>query len=376
MELISEMKIRCKTQVLIEYSNIAVKAVSNKTTLPILECLLLTADDDGFRIVANDLELGIETNQIEAEIIENGCVALNAKVYMDIIRKLPGDDVLIESDSQDITVIRSNKTEFKIFGYPGLEFPLLPMVEKNSEYPVNALMFKNMIRQTIFSVSTDEYKAALMGEQFKIEGETLRLVAIDGFRLALKETRIDSADRNEEVIIPAKSLNELNKILPSDKDSVIYVYITDKHILFELKECRIVSRLIEGEFIKYDNFFKRDFNTLVTVKRDYLIDSLERAMLIAKGNVKINSVKLRISNDLIEVTSKTETGVFYDEIGVEIDGIDIEIGFNPRYLVDALKALETELVIMQFTSPLTPCIIKGQDDEDSVYLVTPLRLMG
>ena len=369
------MKIMCKTSAIVEYSNIAVKAVSNRTTLPILECILLIADDDGFRLVANDLELGIETNQIEAEILKHGSVALNARVYMDIIRRLPGEDVLIEVGEQFLTTIKSNKTDFKIYGHPGDEFPLLPKVEKNSEYAINSATLKNMIKQTIFAVSTDEYKIAMTGEQFKIDGNTFKLVAVDGFRLALKETTIDK-DGQEEVIIPSKSLNELNKILPSDKDSVTYVYITDKHVLFELKECRIVSRLIEGEFIKYDSFFSNDFKTLVTVNRDYLVDSLERAMLISRGPMKINSVKFKIGSDIIEVTSKTEAGVFYDEIAVEVDGIDLEIGFNPKYLIDALKAIETDNVVMQFTSPLTPCIMQGQGEEDGRFLVTPLRLMN
>jgi len=321
------------------------------------------------------LELGIETNQIEAEVLEKGSVALNARVYMDIIRRLPGESVEIEVDSQDVTVIKSNKTEFKIYGHPGDEFPLLPKVEKNSEYEINAISLKEMIKQTIFAVSTDEYKIAMTGEQFKIEGKMLKLVAVDGFRLALRNIEIGK-EGNEEIIIPSKSLNELNKILPSDKESLIFVYITDKHVLFELKECRIVSRLIEGEFIKYDNFFSNDFKTLVTVNRDFLIDSLERAMLISKGPMKINSVKLKIENDMIEITSKTETGVFYDEIAVEVDGLDLEIGFNPRYLIDALKAIEADNVVMQFTSPLTPCIMQGQDEENGRYLVTPLRLMN
>jgi len=369
------MKIMCKTSAIVEYSNIAIKAVSNRTTLPILECVLLIADDDGFRLVANDLELGIETNQIEAEVVEQGSVALNARIYMDIIRRLPGEDVTIETQAQNVTVIKSNKTEFKIYGHPGDEFPLLPKVEKNSEYAINSVMLRNMIRQTIFAVSTDEYKLAMTGEQFKIDGSQLKLVAVDGFRLAMKETTIDK-EGYEEVIIPSKTLNELNKILPSDKDSVTYIYITDKHVLFELKECRIVSRLIEGEFIKYDNFFSNDFKTLVTINREYFIDSLERAMLISKGPMKINSVKLKIENDAVEITSKTETGVFYDEIAVEVDGVDLEIGFNPKYLVDAFKAIETENVVMQFTSPLTPCIMQGKGEEGGRFLVTPLRLMN
>jgi DNA polymerase-3 subunit beta len=339
--------------------------------------MLFIADDDGFRIVANDLELGIETGAIDAEIIEKGSVALNAKTIMDIIRNLPGETVSIESDSQDITMIKSGTSEFRIYGFPGDEFVMLPNVEKHSEYALNAHIFKNMIRQTIFAVSTDEYKATLMGEQFKVENGKLKLAAIDGFRLALKETAIENADdRAEEIIIPAKSLNEIFKILPSDKDSVIYVYVTTKHVLFELKDCKIVSRLIEGEFIKYENFFKKEFSTLVTCKREHIINSLERSMLISKGPAKINSIKLKIGDEKIEVTSKTETGLFKEEIAVEVDGTDMEIGFNPRYLVDALKVLEHENVLMQFTSPLTPCIIKGQDDEDGVYLVTPLRLLN
>ena len=371
------MKIMCKTSAIVEYSNIAIKAVSNRTTLPILECVLLIADDDGFRIVANDLELGIETNQIEAEIIEQGCVALNARVYMDIIRRLPGEEILVESDAQDITIIKSNKTEFKIYGHPGDEFPLLPKVEKNTEYAINSVILKNMIKQTIFSVSNDEYKLAMTGEQFKIKGDSFKLAAVDGFRIALRETTLEeNKDGDEEIIIPAKTLNELNKVLPSDKDITIYVYITDKHVLFELQECRIVSRLIEGEFIKYENFFQNEFKTLVTANKDYLIDSLERAVLISKGPVKINSVKLKIENDMIEITSKTEAGVFYDEISVEVDGVDLEIGFNPKYIIDALKAIDEETVILQFNTNLTPCIIKGQGSDDGRYLVTPLRLLN
>ena len=376
------MKILCKTSAVIEYSNIAVKAVSNRTTLPILECVLLIADDDGFRIVANDLELGIETNQIEAEIDRQGRVALDARIFMDIIKRLPGDEVAIEADDKHITLIKSNKTEFKIFGHDGDEFPLLPLVHKEQEYAVNAGVLKNMIRQTIFAVSTDEYKAAMTGEQMRIADGALKMAAVDGFRLAIREEAMKDEEVREavEVIVPAKALGELIKILPGDEEAVVYVYFTEKHVLFELDQCRIVSRLIEGEFIQYEHFFGSEYKTVVIADRDLLIDVLERAVLISKGSGRVTTVKVKIGDEAVEVTSKTDTGIFYDEITAEIDGEELEIGFNPKYLLDALKAVDVPVVLLQFSTALSPCVIQGYTDgaadAGGRYLVTPIRLQG
>jgi len=374
------MKIVCKTSLLNEYSNIAFKAVSNRTTLPILECVLLIADDDGFRIVANDLEIGIETNQIEAQIIKNGKVALDAKIYMDIIKRLPGEEVTIETDEKNITLIKSNKTEFKIFGHDGEEFPLLPAIQKETEYTVNAGLLKNMIKQTIFAVSTDEYRAAMTGEQFIIKDGTLKLAAVDGFRLAIREENLLQEKEKIEVIIPAKTLGEVFKILPSDEETEVYVYATEKHVLFELSECRIISRLIEGEFIQYEHFFGNENKTIVIADRGLLINGLERAVLISRVSLKATMVKLKIENEKIEIAAKTETGVFYDEVEAEVDGVDLEIGFNPKYIIDALKAIEKQYVVIQFSTPLSPCVIQGYEngeiDSSGRYLVTPIRLQS
>jgi DNA polymerase-3 subunit beta len=374
------MKILCKTQSLLEYNNIVSKAVSTRTTLPILECILLCADDDGFRLLSNDLELGIETNQIEAEVSEKGSVALDARVYMDIIRRLPNEEVTIETTPQDITTIKSGKTEFKIFGLPGVEYPLIPKVEKNEVFALPSHIFKNMIKQTIFAVSTDDMKPTMMGEKLTIHDNTLTLAAVDGVRLAVKTAPVEPKNgdlnlENAEIIIPAKTLNEVYKILPNDEESMLYMYITDKHVLFELDECRIVSRLIGGEFINYDVLFNDDFKTLITINREYLIDALERAMLISR-NMKKNYVKLSVTEETVTITSRTDTGVFTDEISAEIDGNDLEIGFNPWYLTDALKAIETDTVNLQMMSSISPCIIKGVNDDTGKYIVTPVRLMG
>lgn len=367
------MKIVCNKNILLEYINIVLKAVSNRTTLPILECILLIADENGFRLIGNDLELGIETKQIDAEIIETGCVALDSKIFSEIVRRLPGETVSINSDNNNITIIKSNKSEFKILGQNGDEFPFLPQVEKDSKYIIPAKDFKNMIHQTIFSVAVNDSKAVMTGELLEIKGNQMKMVAVDGFRISLRVQNIKTENIDMQCVIPAKTLNELSKLFGNDDTDEILIYFTFKHILFETDNCIVVSRLLEGDFINYENVFTDEHTTFITVDREFLIDSLERASLISK-DVKKNPVKLNISQDNLVITSNTEAGTSYEELPVELDGIDIEIAFNPKYLIDALKVMEDEKITMQFTTPLSPCIIKGRDTDLYKYLVLPLRL--
>lgn len=369
------MKIICERSLLLDYINIVLKAVSNRTTLPILECILLVADESGFRLVGNDLELGIETKQIKAEIIEQGSVALDSKIFSDIIRRMPGEQISISSDNKNITVIKSNKSEFKILGQNGGEFPFLPQVEKESEYTIPAKSLKEMIHQTIFSVAVNDSKAVMTGELLEIKDNQIKMVAVDGFRISLCVQNIKTENIDVKCVIPAKTLNELSKLFGGDDASTTQIYFTSKHILFETDNCIIVSRLLEGDFINYENVFTDEYTTLITIDRDLLLDGLERASLISK-DAKKNPVKLNISGDTLVITSNTEAGTSYDELPIELDGIDIEIAFNPRYLIDALKVMDDEKLTMQFTTPLSPCIVKGLENETYKYLVLPLRLKG
>ncbi|MDR3239860.1 MAG: DNA polymerase III subunit beta [Clostridiales bacterium] len=364
-------------EILLENLSIVSKAVSSRSTMPILECVLISAEDQ-VRLTGNNLEMGIETAGMDADITEQGSVALEAKIFLEIIRKMPGDTVSFQSDANHLTKLKSGRAEFKILGLPGDEFPVLPKVPKELGYTVSASIFKDMIRQTIFSVALEESKPVLTGELLHIKDGIMHLVSVDGFRISYRceqqETLMESDAQN--VVVPAVSLNELARVLPAaganEKDEMRF-YFTDKHILFETNQYTLVSRLLEGEFIRYNQIFNEDFTTLVSVERAQLLQSLERASLIARENRK-SPVKLSIEQDSIVITSSTELGASYDEVSAEIDGVTLEIAFNPRYLIEALKAIDEERVLITFTGALSPCIIKSKENENFKYLILPLRL--
>ncbi|MDL2248434.1 DNA polymerase III subunit beta [Tyzzerella sp. OttesenSCG-928-J15] len=338
-----------------------------------MECILLTADSKGLKMISNDLEMGIETSYIEAEIIETGSIAIEAKMFFEIVRRLPDEGwVLLETLENNIVNIKCGKSEFKIMGQNGDEFPVLPDIEKINEYKISSNTLRNMIRQTIFSVSVDESKPVLTGELFEIEENTLTIVAVDGFRVSYRNEVLEGENENITVVVPSKTLSEISKILPQN-DETISMYFTDKHILISMEECLVVSRLLDGEFLKYKQIFTSDYNTIVKCERDELLKSLERASLISKETKK-NPVKLSIEGDVIKITSNTEMGTSYDEIMTETEGDDISIAFNPRYLIDALKVIDDKFIHMQFTTPLSPCIIRGEEPLNYKYLVLPLRI--
>jgi len=367
------MQIVCDKQVLLEYINIVSKAVSPRTTLPILECVLLVADENGFRMLGNDLELGIESGAIEATVIEQGSVALDARMLGEIVRRLPGTTATIQTDDKFVTTIKSGKSEFKIAGQSGSEFPFLPAVEQTEPYVISAVELKNMIRQTIFSVSTDDTKPALTGELLEIKNNVVKLVSVDGFRISLRLLRPEAECGNLRAIIPAKTLNELSKILPGDNDAMVSIFHSERHILFALDQFILVSRVIDGDFISYENVFTDDYTTMISVEREIFVDALERASLIISKVARRDSVRIKIAEGQAIITSKTDIGASYDELPITQDGLDLDIAFNPRYLIDALKAMEAEVVELQFTTPLSPCIIKGEGCDLQKYLILPVR---
>lgn len=368
------MKIICKKDILINNINIVSKAVSSKTTLEILECILLTADTKGFRLIANDLEIGIETSNIDAEIEETGSVALEAKFFSEIIRNLPEDEVTIEVDDKNVTLIKSGKTEFKVLGRNAEEFPRLAEIEKENKYSINPVIFKNMVRQTVFSVSLDESKPVLTGELLEIKNESFNIVSIDGFRVSFRKTDIDPSYNDISVVVPAKALSEISKILTDKEDGMLNIYFTDNQILFELDSCVMIARLLEGEFIKYDQIFTDDYTTRIEIDKTMLLRSLERASLISKDNKK-TPVKLKIEQDgNVIITSNTDISNSYEELKSEIEGKELTIAFNPKYLIDALKVIDESVVAIHFMTDLSPCIIKSINNDSYKYLILPLKL--
>lgn len=368
------MKFTCDKNVLISNINIVSKAVSSRTTLPILECILLSATESGLKMTGNDLEMGIESSYIEAQIMEKGSIALEARLFSEIVKRLPDDGwVLIEVMEDNLVIIKCGKAEFKIMGLSGDEFPLITSVEKNNKYSIEGHVLRDMIRQTIFSVSLDESKPVLTGELFEIENNILKLVAVDGFRVSFRSSVLESENNDISVVVPAKTLNEMSKILPTDPGALVSLYFTDKHMLIQMDDCTMVSRLLDGEFLKYKQILEVDSSTVVKVDRSELLKSLDRASLISKETKK-NPVKLDIERDMVKISSNTEMGTSYDELSVEADGETLSIAFNPRYLIDALKAIDDEFVNMLFTTALSPCIIRGDEDSSYKYLILPLRV--
>lgn len=365
------MKLTCNRNSLLNAINIVSKAVSSRTTLPILECILLDAGED-FKLTANDLELGIETAPIEAEIDETGKVALEAKLFSEIIRKVNGENVKIEVNDKNEAVITSGTSEFKIIGQNGEEFPSVPTVSKSVYYSVKQSELKDMISQTIFSVSLDESKPVLTGELIEIKGSSMNIVAVDGYRISFRKSEITSS-KDASVIVPSKTLREITKILSSEEEDMALIYVTEKHILFDLGGNMIVSRLIEGEYIKYSQTFTDEFKTRIVINKSDMVAALERASLISRDARKI-PVKLDITKEKIVITSQADMGTAYEEVYAEVTGDALKIAFNPKYLIDALRAVDDEKVAVQFNSSLSPCIIKPEEGDSYKYLILPLRM--
>lgn len=367
------MKLTCSRESLLNAINVVSKAVSSRTTLPILECILLTANDDGLKLTANDMELAIESSFIEADVDEGGKLALEARFFSDIIRKVDGDEVTISSDEKNIASISCGKSEFKISGQDGDEFPPIPEVEKNVKFVISQNDLRNLIRQTIFSISQDESKPILTGELVEIEDDMMDLVSVDGYRISYKKAELVQSSGSKRAIVPGKSLGEIAKILSQDEDEKAVLYFTDNHIMADINGNIVVSRLIQGEFIKYQQSFTNDYRTSARINRLKMLDSLERASLISRDSRKI-PVKMEISGDNIIITANAETSTAYEEVAAEVDGDKLTIAFNPRYLMDALRAIDDEEVYMHFNTSLSPCVFKPVEGDEYKYLVLPLRI--
>ena len=364
----------CNRENLLNNINIVLKGVSNKSTLPILECILITVYKNNFKLTSNNLELGIETNLIEADVKEEGKIAIEAKIFFDIIKKLNGTTITLKKDEHNNLVIKSKHSKFKISIIESNDFPSIPVIKKENEYIMYQNDLKNMIKQTIFSIAQDESKPILTGELIEIYDKHINIVSVDGYRISYKKSKlIKDNNNNTSVIIPGKILNEISKILSNDPNEEISIFIGEKHVLFDLGICIIVSRVIEGEYIKYKQSFFDDFKTKIFISRTEFIAGLERAILISRDVKKI-PVKLEIKENKIIINSNSELGTSYEELTVECDGDNLNIAFNPKYLIDALKVIEEDKISIQFTTSLSPCIITSIEYDDYKYLILPLRI--
>ena len=365
------MKIQCTRSNLLNGLNIVSKAVPNKTTMSILECVLLEAGKDGLILVSNDMEMGIET-RVEAEIITPGAICLEAGIFMDMIRKLPENDVFIETDETMKTTIRCEKAIFRLMGRSNEEFSYLPEIERFDSVVISQLTLKDIIRQTIFSISTNESNKVMTGELLEINGNQLRLVSLDGHRVSIRKVELKNSYPFAKAIVPGKVLSEISKILSDNEEKDVAIYITGKHIIFEFDETVVVSRLIDGEYFKIEQLLSTDYETRVKIRKRELMECLERATLLVREGDK-KPVVMDIRDEQMMLRLNSTLGSMNDELEIAKQGKDLVIGFNPRFLNDVLRVIDEDEINVFLVNYKSPCFIKDAQ-ESYIYLILPVNL--
>lgn len=364
------MKLICSKTNLQKGVNIVSKAVPTRTTMAILECILIDASTNEIKLTANDMELGIET-KIEGEIIERGIIALDAKIFSEIVRKLPDSEIVIETDASFKTSISCEKAQFNIVGKSGEDFSYIPYIEKNEPIILTQFTLKEVIRQTIFSISDNDSNKLMTGELFEINENQLRVVSLDGHRISIRFINMKNHYDHKKVVVPGKTLQEISKIIPGNVEENVEIYISDNHIMFQFESTTVVSRLIEGEFFKIDQMLSSDYETKVTVNKRELLDCIDRSTLLVKEGEK-KPIIMGVNNNNMELKINSFIGSMHEEIDVVKEGKDILIGFNPKFFIDALRVIDSDEVSLYMVNPKAPCFIK--DDEGKyIYLILPVN---
>lgn len=367
------MKLVCSKSNLLNGVQIVSRAVPNKTTMSILECILIDASNGIITLTANDMDLGIET-VIDGDILEKGIIALDAKIFLEIVRKLPDSLIRIESDSSFRTVITCEKAKFTIAGKSGEDFSYLPVVEKEDSIVISQFSLKEMVRQTIFSISDNDSNKMMTGELFEINGDEMRLVSSDGHRISIRRLQLRESYAPKKVVVPGKTLNEVSKILSGGSDSDLIIYITAKHMVFEFDKTVVVSRLIEGEYFSIDRMLSGDYETKVRINKREFLECIDRATLLTREGDR-KPIVINISDEGMTLRIDSALGSMNEDIEIEKQGKDLMIGFNPKFLIDALRVIDDEEVDLYMVNPKAPCFIKNEE-ESYIYLILPVSLVA
>ena len=364
------MKFVCSKSNLLTGVQTVSKAVPSKTTMSILECILIDTTKGNITLTANDMELGIETI-IEGNIIEKGIIALDAKIFLDIVRKLPDSDITVEVDSSLKTTITCEKAKFNIIGKSGEDFSYLPQIERSDSVLLSQYTLKEVIRQTIFSIADNDNNKIMSGELFEINENELKVVSLDGHRISIRKIELKNSYPHNKVIVPGKTLNEISKILYGDADKDVNMSFTSKHVVFEFDNTTVVSRLIEGEYFKIDQMLSSDYETKVKINKKEFLDCIDRATLLVKEGDK-KPIIINITDDNMELKINSTVGSMNENIDIAKSGKDLMIGFNPKFLIDALKVIDDEEIDIYLVNPKAPCFIRDSAGK-YIYLILPVN---
>ncbi|MBP3656032.1 MAG: DNA polymerase III subunit beta [Clostridia bacterium] len=366
------MRFTCDTNELNASLSVVSRALAVRSPKPILEGILFESCDEGLRLTCTDLALGIET-VIPAVFAEEGRVVLPGKLLCEIVRKLPADTVEFRISDRLQTTIRSASFRTTITGLDPVEYPELPGVEGQS-FSMPQSMLRDMIGHTLFAIAVDESRPILTGCLLEIGADEMRVVALDGFRLAMRREAISGPAAGVSAVVGGKVLGDIAKIL-GDKEDDVELCFSRSHVKLDIGGTHIVARLLEGEFIHYRQILPQEWQTLVTINRTELASAIDRASLIAREG-KSNLVRFRIDGEMMTVTSNSEMGDVEESISVTTEGKDLTIAFNIRYITDVLKAVADDEVAMRFNSNVSPCVICPTEGDSYLYLVLPVRVFG
>ena len=373
------MKIIFEKEKLIEIINTVQKAVSTKSVMPILECIKIEAFENGMVIITgNNLDICIEYKS-ECIVNEPGEIAISSKMFGEIIRRFPDDDVHINVNYENnVMNLKCGSSDFNIQGLSADEYPAVPEVSQNYKFSITQNKLKRMIRKTIFCVAPNEgRKPILTGSLFEINTGVLTVVSTDGFRIAKVDSTVDSSLENVKFVIPGLTLREILKVL-EDNDEIVDIIISERDVKFNFKNYTSVSRLLEGEYVNYKPIFNTPNNIVVNVNTKEFCDSIERAALIinddsVQKNEKV-PVRLYITDDMIDINCTTSKGKINDAVSANKIGNDIEIGFNHKFLLEALRCCEDDEIKLELSNPKAACFINPTENNDYIYMLLPVRL--
>ena len=369
------MKIICEKEKLLKAINSVVKGVATKTTMPILEGILIQTNDNEIKLTTYDLEIGIEYI-IESTVEEQGSTVVNAIMFSEIIRKLPDTEISITLNENNLLVIECEGSLYKLATMNPEEFPELPKINIENSVELDQKVLKNMVRKTIFAVSIEENRPVFTGCLFEILNNKLNVVAVDGFRLAWSSSFLEKKSNDFKAVIPGKTLNEVNKII-TDSFEPIKIGVSKNQALFQMENCKIVTRLLDGEFLNYSSVIPKNWETRIRVNKRDLQECFERISLISASiaeKEKKYPVKIKIEVGKLTISCTNQTGDAKEEIYLETKGKELEAGFNPKYFLDALKVIDDEETFIDFGTSVSPSVIRPIENEDYTYMILPIRM--
>jgi DNA polymerase III subunit beta len=369
------MKIICEKEKLLKAINSVVRGVATKTTMPILEGILIQTNDNEIKLTTYDLEIGIEYI-IESTVEEQGSTVVNAIMFSEIIRKLPDTQISITVNENNLLVIECEGSLYKLATMNPDEFPELPKINIENSIELEQKILKSMVRKTIFAVSMEENRPVFTGCLFEIVNNKINVVAVDGFRLAWASNYLEKKNNDFKAVIPGKTLNEVNKII-TDSFDLIKIGVSKNQALFQMENCKIVTRLLDGEFLNYSSVIPKNWETRIRANKRDLQECFERVSLISASAVekeKKYPVKVRIEVGRIVISCTNQTGDAKEELFLETQGKELEAGFNPKYFLDALKVIDDEEIFVDFGTSVSPSVIRPIENEDYTYMILPIRL--